>query len=303
MITILGPTATGKTSLAVALAQAINGEIISADSRQIYRGMDIGTGKDLSEYQVDGTAIAYHLINLYAPGYEYNVFEFQNDFLKAYEQIITNQHEPILCGGTGMYIDAILKGYKLIPVPKNEALQAELDLKEHEELIQQLQSLTTVHNTTDLTSKKRTIRAIELELYCQENSIEQTPFPSIPNTTFGIQWDREIIKKRITQRLKDRLQEGMIEEVKGLLGNGISSEALKFYGLEYKFITLHIEGELTYNDMYQKLNTAIHQFAKRQMTWFRRMEKQGTTIHWIEGSLSNEEKVKIILSKLEKSIS
>lgn len=294
MITILGPTASGKTSLAVALASQINGEIISADSRQVYRGMNLGTGKDLYEYQFGQKIIPYHLIDIQDPGYEYNVFEFQNDFLEAYHQIIRNKNTPILCGGTGMYIDSILKGYKLIPVPKNQKLQDQLSLLDHNELVDKLKSISTVHNTTDLTSKQRTIRAIELAIYCIDNAIEPEPFPKVDNTTYGIKWDRKVLKKRITQRLEERFDQGMIQEVENLISNGTSSESLKFYGLEYKFLTQYIEGDLTYSELFEQLNIAIHQFAKRQMTWFRRMEKQGVKINWIEGELSLEEKLDFI---------
>lgn len=298
MITILGPTASGKTSLATALASHINGEIISADSRQVYRGMDIGTGKDLSEYCIENKCIPYHLIDLYEPGYEYNVYEFQNDFLTAYHSILEAQHTPILCGGTGMYIDSVLKGYKLIPVPKNDKLQDELNLLEHEVLITKLKALTTTHNTTDLTSKQRTIRAIELAMYCRDNVINSEPFPTIEHTTFGILWDRDVLKKRITKRLEERFDQGMIKEVEELIKSGISIDTLKFYGLEYKFITQHLEGDLTYDDLFKNLNIAIHQFSKRQMTWFRRMEKQGTKIHWIAGNSSTEHQLKVLLERV-----
>ena len=294
LITILGPTATGKTSLASQLAFAKNGEIISADSRQVYKEMNIGTGKDLNEYVINKKNIPYHLIDIHNCGYEYNVFEFQDDFQKAYKQIIENKHLPILCGGTGLYIDAVLKGYKLIPVPPNNELRAELEQKEHDELIQLLSGKTSMHNTTDTSSKKRTIRALEISLYCEENNIIETVYPKMDTVIFGINLDRPIVREKITERLKKRFEEGMINEVKNLIQQGISIDKLKFYGLEYKFIAQYVNNELNYNDMFQKLNTAIHQFAKRQMTWFRRMEKQGTKINWINGELTVEEKLEAI---------
>jgi tRNA dimethylallyltransferase len=291
MITVLGPTATGKTGFAVYLASQLNGEIISADSRQVYKGMDIGTGKDLEEYQLNGQHIPHHLIDIVEPGYEYNVFEFQKDFLKAYQKIEQNNSFPILCGGTGMYIESVLKGYKLINVPKDEVLREELVLKSDEELEEVLSNYKALHNTTDTTDRDRLIRAIEIQKYYDEHPDLDISFPKINTVLVGIEFDRRVIRTRITERLEQRLEIGMIEEVKDLIKGGVSPEMLKFYGLEYRFITQYIEEEISYNEMFRRLETAIHQFAKRQMTWFRRMEKQGFEIHWMSGNLSHEEKM------------
>lgn len=291
MITILGPTATGKTSFAVYVASQLNGEIISADSRQVYRGMDIGTGKDLSEYEVDGLQIPYHLIDIVDPGYEYNVFEFQQDFLKAYETIEAKGKFPILCGGTGMYIESVLKGYKLINVPVNEELREDLTIKSDEELEDLLLSFKAIHNTTDTTDRDRLMRAIEIQTYYDEHPDLDTHFPQIETKIVGINFDRRVVRSRITERLDERLKGGMIEEVQSLLDQGVSEEVLKFYGLEYRFVTQYIKGEIAYNELFRRLETAIHQFSKRQMTWFRRMEKQGFEIHWVDGNLSHEQKM------------
>jgi len=298
MIGIIGPTASGKTSLAVAVAAKIGGEIISADSRQVYIGMDIGSGKDLSEFSIDGKNIPYHLIDIHQPGYEYNVYEYQKDFHKAYNDIINRKHIPILCGGTGMYIEAILKGYKLIPVPRNEVLRAELETKDANELIALLSANKDLHNTSDSIERNRLVRAIEIELFNKENKIPEEKYPLIDYRLFAINYERDELKKRITKRLKERLNSGMVEEVNGLLASGITVDQLKFYGLEYKFLAQYVNGELKYNDMYQKLNSAIHQFAKRQMTWFRRMEKHGFKINWIPGNIPFERKVEIVLRKV-----
>ncbi len=300
MITILGPTATGKTSLAAHLANLINGEIISADSRQVYRGMDIGTGKDIDDYFVADKKIPYHLIDIVDPGYEYNVFEFQKDFLKAYTAIDEKGSIPILCGGTGLYIESVLKGYKLIDVPKDEELRQALELKEDTELIEMLSSYKNLHNTTDTSERERLIRAIEIQKYYDENPDLDTTFPNIETKIFGIQFDRRVVKMRITERLEERLQNGMIEEVQGLLNAGVKPEQLTFYGLEYKWVTDFLEEKIAYNEMFRRLNTAIHQFSKRQMRWFRRMEKQGFEINWIDGNLSLEEKIAFILKNLPK---
>ena len=297
LIVILGPTATGKTTLAANLALQIDGEIISADSRQVYRGMDIGTGKDLADFEIDSNKIPYHLIDIVDAGAEYNVFEYQKDFLKVYENIVQRNKNPILCGGSGLYIDAVVKGYRFLEVPENTALRQELELKSIDELNALLLNYKAVHNTTDSIYKKRIIRAIEVAKFQAEHEALIRDFPKINHLIFGIDFDREIIKKRITRRLKQRLEnEGMIDEVKQLIANGVDPEKLKFYGLEYKLITQYLQNELSYNDMYQKLNTAIHQFAKRQSTWFRKMEKDGFNIHWIDGNLSLEEKLAIIKS-------
>lgn len=298
MITILGPTATGKTILAAQLASLLNGEIISADSRQVYRGMDIGTGKDISEYTINNKKIPYHLIDIVDPGYEYNVYEFQHDFLKAFTEIEKRGNIPILCGGTGLYIESILKGYKLINVPLNLNLRDELNIKEDSELITILESFTSLHNTTDTNERERLIRAIEIQTYYKSNPEVDTYFPKIDTKIFGINYDRRVVTMRITERLDERLKNGMIEEVKGLLDSGLEPEQLIFYGLEYKWVTEYLEGKIAYNEMFRRLNTAIHQFSKRQMTWFRKMEKQGIEIIWIDGNLELPQKINFILKNL-----
>jgi len=299
LIVILGPTATGKTRLAAHLAYELGAEIISADSRQVYRGMDIGTGKDLADFVVNDKKIPYHLIDIVDAGAEYNVFEYQKDFLKAYENITSRNKTAILCGGSGLYIDAVVKGYRFLEVPENTALRNELEQKSIDELNSMLLSYKAIHNTTDSIYKKRIIRAIEVAKFQNENEALIRDFPAINHQIFGIDFDREIIKKRITERLKHRLEkEGMIDEVKQLIAKGVDPEKLKFYGLEYKLITQYLQNELNYNDMFQKLNTSIHQFAKRQSTWYRKMEKDGFKIHWIDGNLSLEEKLSLIKSMI-----
>lgn len=298
MITLLGPTASGKTNLAVHLAKEINGEIISADSRQVYQGMDIGTGKDLKEYEINGQKIPYHLIDILPAGAEYNVFRFQEDFLKIHQQIASEK--IILCGGTGMYIESILKGYRLLEVPIDKMFHKKAMEISTEELSIQLQNIKKAHNTTDTSDKKRLIRALEIALYEQKHQDKINSFPTIQNTTFGISIERNILKERITKRLHDRLQEGMIEEVEKLLTNGVTTEKLYYYGLEYKFISQFLLNELSYDEMIKKLNIGIHQFSKKQMTWFRRMEKQGMKIHWLNGNLSIQEKIAEIMTTLKK---
>ena len=273
LITILGPTATGKTKLAALLASITDGEIISADSRQVYKGMDIGTGKDIEDYCVNGKAIPYHLVDVKEPGYEYNVFEFQQDFLTAYNDILSRNKQPVLCGGTGLYLEAVLQGYTLKKVPENRALREKLKNKSHEELIEILKTYGLLHNTTDITDRERTLRAIEIREHEQADP-EQKFFPAIPSVIFGIWFERNVIKQRITQRLEKRLKNGMVEEVKSLLNSGLKPEQLVFYGLEYRYVTQYVTGEIDFQTMFNRLNTAIHQFAKRQMTWFRRMEKE-----------------------------
>lgn len=300
LIVVLGPTASGKTGFASRLAYNVKGEIISADSRQIYKDMNLGTGKDYEDYIVEEKKIEAHLIDIREPGYKYNVYEFQQDFLKAYNEIHSRDKIPVLCGGTGMYIEAVLKGYKLLPVPPDNKLRNDLNNYSHEELKQILFSCNVqLHNTTDLTSKKRTIRAIEIAKHYDENPDLDYNYPDIKPVIFGVKFDRPIQRKRITERLKQRLKEGMVEEVEALLNKGIEPEDLMYYGLEYKYITLYLKGELTYNEMFNQLNTAIHQFAKRQMTWFRRMERSGTKINWIDGNLPNDKKVEIALQLIE----
>jgi tRNA dimethylallyltransferase len=296
MITILGPTATGKTRLAAQVAQQVNGDIISADSRQVYRGMDIGTGKDYDDYVVEGQKIPFHLVDIADPGYEYSVFEFREDFYKAYAEIVRRQKQPILCGGTGLYLEAVISGYKMVKVPENTGLRGKLTGKTPDELNRILSEYRDVHNVTDSTDIGRTIRAIEIEEFHKANPLQQSDFPQIETVIFGLQFDRQIIRQRITERLKNRLENGMIDEVRNLLDAGLQPAQLSFYGLEYRFLTDFVTGNISYNEMFTLLNTAIHQFAKRQMTWFRRMEKKGLTIHWIDGNLSDAQKVEFVLS-------
>jgi len=296
MITILGPTASGKTPLAARLAAEIGGEIISADSRQVYRRMDIGTGKDLADYVVDGRQIPFHLIDIREPGTKYNLFEYQQDFFDAYETIRSRGAVPILCGGTGLYIEAVLKGYHLSPVPQNQALRDSLEGKSLAELTQMLTDLkaktgSNMHNTTDVDSCQRAIRAIEIETYNIEHPTPRRELPPVDSVIIGVDIDRELRREKITRRLKVRLEEGMVEEVKALLDEGIPADDLIYYGLEYKFVTEYLTGEITYDEMFTHLEIAIHQFAKRQMTWFRGMERRGFEIHWIDATLPMEEKV------------
>ena len=296
MIVILGPTACGKTKLATHLASIIGGEIISADSRQVYKGMDIGTGKDLNEYCVKGEQIPYHIIDIVEPGYEFNLFDFQENFYKSHHQIIQNDAIPILCGGTGLYLDSILRGFSLNKVPENSSLRAKLELLERSELEKLLSSFRTVHNTTDILDRKRLIRAIEIEKFTIENPELQTELPHIKSIVFGVNPGREIVRKRITNRLIQRLQEGMIEEVENLIKNGVSHEILEFYGLEYKYISWFLQEKISFEEMQNRLNIAIHQFAKRQMTFFRSMEKKGVKIHWLDAQASIEEHIQTMLS-------
>ena len=296
MITILGPTASGKTPLAAALAARIGGEIISADSRQVYRRMDIGTGKDLADYQ----GVPYHLIDICEPGTKYNLFQYQQDFFDAYEQIRQRGAVPILCGGTGLYIEAVLKGYHLSPVPQNPELRSQLEGKSLAELTMMLQELkeqngSHMHNTTDVDSCQRAIRAIEIETYNKEHPMPLRELPAIDSTIIGVNIDRELRREKITRRLKARLDEGMVDEVRGLLAEGIAAEDLTYYGLEYKYVTEYVLGHLSYDEMFRQLEIAIHQFAKRQMTWFRGMERRGFVIHWIDATLPLEEKISAIL--------
>ena len=296
LITILGPTASGKTPLAAALAQRIGGEILSADSRQVYRRMDIGTGKDLSDYG----DVPYHLIDICEPGTKYNLFQYQQDFFDAYQDIRSRGVQPILCGGTGLYIEAVLKGYHLSPVPQNQPLRDSLEGRSLEELTEMLKALkaksgSVMHNTTDVDSCQRAIRAIEIETYNLEHPMPLRELPPIPSTIIGVNIDRELRREKITCRLKARLDEGMVDEVRGLLDSGIPAEDLIYYGLEYKFLTEYVIGQLSYDEMFRQLEIAIHQFAKRQMTWFRGMERRGFTIHWIDATLPTEKKVEQIL--------
>ena len=300
MITILGPTASGKTPIAAKLAAEIGGEVISADSRQVYRRMNIGTGKDLADYIVDGHQIPYHLIDICEPGTKYNLFEYQQDFYDVYQDIQGRGVVPILCGGTGLYIEAVLKGYKLSPVPQNPELRKALDGKTLDELTQMLVDLkarngSNKHNTTDVDSCQRAIRAIEIETYNLEHPLPRRELPAVDSLIIGVDIDRELRREKITRRLKTRLDEGMVEEVRSLLNEGIPPENLTYYGLEYKFVTEYLTDKLTYDEMFTRLEIAIHQFAKRQMTWFRGMERRGFKINWVEASLSMEEKIKRII--------
>ena len=299
MITILGPTASGKTPVAAHLAASIGGEIISADSRQVYRRMDIGTGKDLADYTVSSIKVPYHLIDIREPGTKYNLFEYQQDFFDAYQDIQSRGAVPILCGGTGLYIEAVLKGYHLSPVPQNQELRDSLEGKSLEELTQMLTELkartgSNMHNKTDVDSCQRAIRAIEIETYNIENPTPRRELPPVDSVIIGIIIDRELRREKITRRLKARLEEGMIDEVKALLDEGIPAEDLIYYGLEYKFVTEYITGKTSYDEMYSRLEIAIHQFAKRQMTWFRGMERRGFKINWIDATLPMEEKIERI---------
>ena len=310
LITILGPTASGKTPLAAALAYRlprmdgeVGGEIISADSRQVYRRMDIGTGKDLADYRlvVDGSPvdIPFHLIDICEPGTKYNLFQYQQDFYDAYQDILSRGRQPILCGGTGLYIEAVLKGYHLSPVPQNQELRDRLEGKSLEELTQMLEQLkkengSVMHNKTDVDSCQRAIRAIEIETYNREHPMPLRELPAIDSLIIGVDIDRDLRREKITRRLKARLDEGMVDEVRSLLAEGIPADDLIYYGLEYKYLTEYVIGRLSYDEMFRQLEIAIHQFAKRQMTWFRGMERRGFTIHWIDATLPMEQKVEAI---------
>lgn len=298
LITILGPTASGKTTFAAALAYNLDTEIISADSRQLYRGMDIGTGKDIEEYTVCGKQIPYHLIDIAEPGYRYNLFEYQRDFLSAYNSILQKDKLPILCGGTGLYIESVLKAYRMHPVPENPELRQTLEGKSLEELTAILSTMKTLHNTTDVDTAKRAIRAIEIQTYYQEHPVEEREFPEINSLTIGVDIDRDLRREKITRRLHDRLDNGMIDEIKRLLDSDIQPDDLIYYGLEYKYLTLFVIGKLSYEEMFSQLEIAIHQFAKRQMTWFRGMERRGIPIQWIDASLPTEEKIEQVKTML-----
>ena len=313
MITILGPTASGKTSLAAALAARISSldadlsgipakgaEIISADSRQVYRGMDIGTGKDLADYTIHGKQIPYHLIDICEPGTKYNLFEYQQDFYDAYQDIKKRGAFPILCGGTGLYIESVLKGYHLSPVPQNPELRESLAHKSLDELAEMLKELkaktgSNMHNRTDVDTAQRAIRAIEIESYNLEHPMPERELPPVDSLIIGVSIDRDSRREKISRRLKQRLDDGMVDEIKGLLDLGIPAENLIYYGLEYKFITEYVIGKTSYDEMYRGLEIAIHQFAKRQMTWFRGMERRGFTIHWVDALQPMEKKVETVL--------
>lgn len=300
MITILGPTASGKTSLAAALAARIDAEIISADSRQVYRGMTIGTGKDLDDYRQGDRVIPYHLIDICEPGTKYNLFQYQQDFHLIYNNIVAHGVRPILCGGTGLYIESVLKGYALSPVPQNQALRDELADKSLAELTEMLEDLkhrnhSVMHNRTDVDTAQRAIRAIEIETYNLEHPTDNRTLPPIDSVIIGVDINREERRRKITQRLKQRLEEGMVDEIRQLLDRGIAPENLIYYGLEYKFVTEYVIGKTSYEEMFRQLEIAIHQFAKRQMTWFRGMERRGFTIHWIDALDPMDSKVAQIM--------
>ena len=304
MITILGPTASGKTPVAAALALRTGGEVISADSRQVYRRMDIGTGKDLADYVVDGQHIPYHLIDIAEPGTKYNLFQYQQDFHNAYADICKRGKQPILCGGTGLYIEAVLKGYQLSPVPQNPTLRDSLASKSLDELTAMLVELkhkngSNMHNHTDVDTVQRAIRAIEIETYNLEHPTPERELPPVDSLIIGIDIDRNLRREKITRRLKARLEEGMVDEIRSLIEEGINPEDLIYYGLEYKFVTEYVVGNISYSEMFSQLEIAIHQFAKRQMTWFRGMERRGFNIHWIDATLPMDQKVDAILQLLK----
>lgn len=299
LITIIGPTASGKTAFAAALAARLDTEIISGDSRQVYRSMDIGTGKDLADYVVDGKQIPYHLIDICNPGDKYNVFEYQHDFHKAFEEIRKKGKLPILCGGTGMYIESVLRGFKLLDVPQNPALRESLKGKSLAELEQILASYKVLHNKTDVDSAQRAIRAIEIEEFYKTEAPDKREYAPINSLIIGVDIDRELRREKISRRLRTRLDEGMVDEVRAILATGVKPEDLIYYGLEYKFLTLYIIGQLTYDEMVSQLEIAIHQFAKRQMTWFRGMERRGLHIHWLDATLPTDEKINNVLALIQ----
>lgn len=291
LLAIIGPTASGKTAFAVRLALALGGEVISADSRQVYRGMDIGTGKDLEEYVVEGQQVPCHLVDIVEAGYKYNVFEYQADFLRVWEDCRRRGVVPVLCGGSGLYVEAVLKGYKLLAVPVNEELRASLEGMPLPELAARLATYKKLHNTTEIDTPKRAIRAIEIEEYYRTHPYEEKDFPQLRPLIVGVEVSREVRRERITRRLHERLEQGMVEEVRQLLDSGVAPEDLIYYGLEYKYLTLYLTGKLSYDAMVEQLNVAIHQFAKRQMTWFRKMEREGFEIRWLDAGLPLEERV------------
>jgi tRNA dimethylallyltransferase len=295
LLIITGPTASGKTSLAVAIAVMVGGEIISADSRQVYRGMNLGTGKDYDDYLINGTRLQYHLLDIVDPGYKYNVFEYQRDFIRVYTSLKERKVFPVVCGGSGMYADSIISGYKMIEVPPDSGLRSNLEKKPMEELIEILSTYKKLHNSTDIDTKKRVIRAIEIEHFNHSKAKPVSKFPKIKSLVVGILPDRESRRSNISKRLSQRLDAGMVDEVRHLIDQGVKTDILIYYGLEYKFITLYLTGKMTYDDMVRGLEIAIHQFAKRQMTWFRSMEKRGVKINWLDGKMPKEEKINRII--------
>ncbi len=294
LVVILGPTASGKTTLAAHLANQIEGEIISADSRQVYKMMDIGTGKDLADYEVNGEKVPYHLIDIAEAGSKYNVYQYQTDFFKAFADVQARGKWPVMCGGTGMYIEAVLSRFKMVHVPSNPELRKSMDGKNLAELTKILSSFKKLHNTTDVDTVKRAIRGIEIETYYQNHPEIKVDLPELKPLIIGVEIDRETRREKITRRLKARVEEGMVDEVKNILKTGVPPVDLIYYGLEYKYLTQYVIGEITYDEMLERLNIAIHQFAKRQMTWFRKMERSGFSIHWVKSSDSIEDKVSVI---------
>ncbi|MDR2036415.1 MAG: tRNA (adenosine(37)-N6)-dimethylallyltransferase MiaA [Bacteroidales bacterium] len=301
LLVILGPTAGGKTSVATHWAFHHDGEVISADSRQVYRDMNIGTGKDYEDYMVNGCEIPYHCIDVVDPGYQYNVYEYQKDFLKAFDAVVNSGKTPVLCGGSGLYIEAAIQGYRLIQVPVDNAYREELENKSDQELEQILAGLRTLHNRSDTDTRKRMIRAIEIARYQKQYPDETNDYPDIRPLLIGVKYDRESRRKRITERLKQRLDQGMVGEVQSLLDKGLTHDQLEYYGLEYKYLSKYLSGTLSYEQMFEQLNTAIHQFAKRQMTWFRRMERNGNKIWWLDGHASMEQKMERISQIIRKN--
>jgi tRNA dimethylallyltransferase len=295
LVVVLGPTASGKTSFAAQLAYRINGEVISADSRQVYRQMNLGTGKDYSDYCIGDYKVTAHLIDIADPGYKYNIFEYQRDFTRVYNDIISRGRFPVLCGGSGMYIDAATREYPLNEVPHNETLRETLGSKSLDELRNILSTMKILHNKTDTDTVEHAIRAIEIEYYNRASPGNHLEMPDLKTLFIGIRYEREIERARITERLEKRLHQGMVEEVSELLKAGIPADTLIYYGLEYRYITMFLQEKLDFQTMKSKLNTAIHQFAKRQRTWFRKMEREGCCIHWLDGNMSDSEKIETTL--------
>lgn len=291
LLTITGPTACGKTALAAELAFQLGGEIISADSRQVFRGMDIGTGKDLADYHIHDVDIPYHLIDIHDAGYEYNVYQFQNDFIRSFNDIVSRHRQPILCGGTGMYIEAVVKGYQLADAPIDMEFRKRMEAYTDEELTQRLAGYIKLHNHTDTEDRDRLLRALEIQEYHIQHPDEYPHMPDMQHLIVGVSFPRELVVERIGIRLRQRLEEGMVEEVEALLNSGVPESRLLRYGLEYRHVTQYLRGECTYDDMFRDLYTDIRRFSKRQMTWFRRMERQGIPIHWIDGTLPLDQKV------------
>ncbi len=291
LITVLGPTATGKTAFAARLASTLDGEIISADSRQVYRGMDIGTGKDYSDYIVDGVDVPVHLIDIVDAGYKYSVYEYQRDFAEAWTGITSRGRQPLLCGGSGMYLEAVLGAYEMVSVPHDEVLRKQLESKSDEELRDMLASRVKLHNVSDISSRKRLVRAIEIAIHREKGGVGSFSFPRFRPVILGIAAERDERRRRITARLDARLEEGLVDEVSTLLDGGLTPGDLMFYGLEYKYVTMYVKGDIPFGEMRDRLNTAIHQFAKRQMTWFRKMERNGYGIHWIDATASMDQKL------------